>query len=58
MLVTDAYGEDFHLNPNQVVLAYATSDGDGCLDLTNDTSLFVDHESYERVVAWMERQDG
>ena len=56
MLITDVYGERFHLNPNQVVLAYTTKDGkDFAVDLPCGETLFLDRESYQRIVAWMEK---
>ena len=56
MLVTDAYGERFHLNPNQVVLAYTTKDDeDFAVDLPWGETLFLDRESYDRIVSWMEQ---
>lgn len=56
MQVTDMYGQRFHLNPNNVVVAYRTTEGEGAIDLSNGETLYVTKNSYEMVVAWMLRQ--
>lgn len=56
MLVKDAYGEAFHLNPNHVVTAYTTKNGeDYAIYLPSGETMWLDRESYERVVAWLEQ---
>ena len=59
MLVRDAYDEEFHINPNHVVKAYTTKDEeDYAIELSNsDSTMWLDRESYERIVAWMEKHD-
>lgn len=54
MLVRDVYGMEYHLNPNQIVLARTMSDGDSLIEMSNDTTVWLDAESYKRVVAWIE----
>ena len=56
MQIADIYGERFHLNPNNVVVAYKTAEGEGAIDLSNGETLYLTDNSYERVVAWMSRQ--
>lgn len=58
MLVKDAYGVEYHLNPHQIVLTLTMSDGDGEVELANGETFWPDLESYERIVAWMEKNDG
>ena len=56
MQITDVYGERFHLNPNNVVVAYKTAEGEGAIDLSNGETLYLTESSYKRVVSWMLRQ--
>lgn len=56
MLVKDAYGVEYHLNPNQIVLTRTMSDGDGEVELANGETFWPDRDSYDRIVAWMEKQ--
>ena len=57
MLVKDAYGVEYHLNPNQIVLTRTMSDGDGEVELANGETFWPDRDSYDRIVAWMEKND-
>jgi DNA-binding transcriptional regulator YhcF (GntR family) len=56
MQITDVYGQRFHLNPNDVVVAYKTAEGECVIDLSNGETMYVTENSYKRVVAWMMRQ--
>ena len=56
MQITDMYGERFHLNPNNVEVAYRTAEGEYVVDLSNGETLYLTESSYKRVVAWMLRQ--
>lgn len=58
MLVKDEYGVEYHLNPNQIVLTRTMSDGDGEVELANGETFWPDRDSYQRIVEWMERNDG
>jgi len=55
MLVKDAYGVEYYLNPNQIVLTRKMSDGDGEVELANGETFWPDRESYDRIVTWMEQ---
>ena len=56
MQITDMYGERFHLNPSNVVVAYKTAEGEGAIDLSHGETMYLTENSYKRVVAWMLRQ--
>lgn len=58
MLVKDVYGDEYHLNPRQVVMITSTIDGDHCVELSNYTTLWPDDDSYDRIIKWMEKHDG
>lgn len=57
MLIRDQYGVEIHLNPNHVVAAFVDEDGRYGIVLPSRGDLWVDHESYDRIVAWMEAHD-
>ena len=50
--------DEVHVNPRQIVDAWE-SDGRYRFRLSNGVHLYeTDRESYDRIVAWMKRQDG
>ena len=56
MQITDMYGQRFYLNPNNVDVAYKTTEGECVIDLSNGETMYITESSYKRVVAWMSRQ--
>ena len=57
MLVIDIYGDEFHLNPNHIVFLCGGSDVGRYVKMSNNSMLWPDDDSYERIVAWMEKHE-
>ena len=60
MLIEEMNGRKHYLNPRQVVTAETYSDCGFTLhtiNLSNGTEMSVLNESFERIVAWMEKHN-
>lgn len=59
MLIHDDEYIEEHINPRHVVSVWMTKSDGECRMLTSDgDTSHIDRDSYDRIVAWMERRDG
>lgn len=58
MKLTLSDGREVHVNPYMICVAHKDIDIEPCIETAEGGTWGIDEASYERVVEWMERQDG